>query len=225
MCGRFALGIPRGKIRERFGLEALPEAPARFNIAPGQLVEAVSAGSGSRTISLYRWGLVPSWAKDPAMGARMINARAETAWEKPAFRAAMRRRRCLVPAQGFYEWSGEPGRRQPWFLTPEDGSVMALAGIWEHFESPAGEIIESLAVLTCAANELVGAIHDRMPVLVSPGDDARWLDPGADRPGDVADILASRPWPGMRRHMVGPRVNSAQNEGAELIETWPPLGG
>lgn len=229
MCGRFALGIPRKKLRERFALEDLPDAPPRFNVAPGQLVEAIlepdTPAGVPRRAGLFRWGLVPSWARDPAVGARMINARAETAAEKPAFRAAIRRRRCLVPAQGFYEWSGPPKRRQPWFLTPVDGSVMALAAIWEHWESPGGEIIESLAVLTCEANGLVAPIHGRMPVAVRPEDDARWLDPRLQDPRGVEDILAPREWPEMKAYRVSPRVNAAANEGPDLIEPWPPLGG
>lgn len=246
MCGRFALGIPRKAVRERFGLTALPDAPPRFNIAPGQLVEAVTMDALGPRAGLYRWGLVPSWAKDASLGAKLINARAETAWDKPAFRAAIRRRRCLVPAQGFYEWSGEPGRRQAWFFAPRgggvmamregakcarpmdpvapgEGGVMALAGIWEHYESPGGEVIESLAVLTCEANGLVAPIHHRMPVVVIPEDDARWLDPSTFDRRDLADILAPREWPGFHAWKVGPRVNSARNEGPDLIEPWPPL--
>lgn len=223
MCGRFALGIPRKAVRERFGLETLPDALPRFNIAPGQLVEAVAAGTCGTRAGLYRWGLVPSWAREAPMGAKLINARAETVWDKPAFRAAIRRRRCLVPAQGFYEWSGEPGRRQAWFFSPGEGGVMALAAIWEHFEPPGGEVIESLAVLTCEANALVAPVHHRMPVVVFPEDDARWLDPAIEDRRALSDILASCQWPGFHAWKVGPRVNSARNEGPDLVEPWPPL--
>ncbi|MFP5240380.1 MAG: SOS response-associated peptidase [Acidobacteriota bacterium] len=224
MCGRFALGIPRKLIRERFQLEAVPDAPARYNIAPGQLVEAVTENEHGRRMGLYRWGLVPFWAKDPGIASRTINARAETAAEKPAFRAALRHRRCLVPAQGFYEWTGPPKKRQPWFITPEDGSLMALAGLWERWESPLGEELLSLTILTCEANAFVAPLHNRMPVAVRPEDDARWLDPALDDPKELADILAQRPWPGMARWMVGTAVNAAGHEGAELIEPLPTLG-
>jgi putative SOS response-associated peptidase YedK len=222
MCGRFALGIPRKRLRERFELGDIPQAPARFNIAPGQLVEAVVQTPERRETRLFRWGLVPSWAKDPAMGYKMINARAETVAEKPAFKAAMRRRRCLIPAQGFYEWSSEDGKRQPWFITSviaED--ILAFAGIWEHFESPAGELIESVAIITCPANDLVAPIHDRMPVIVKLEDDARWLDPNLSDPRQISDITLSRPWTNMRAYRVGTLVNSPKNEDPKLIE---PLG-
>lgn len=231
MCGRFALGIPREAIAERFGLATVPHAPARYNIAPGQLVEAVLAapdmhGGSLRRMGLFRWGLVPFWAKEPSIGSRLIIARAETAAEKPAFRAALRRRRCLVPAQGIYEWSdsAESGQakkkrppRAPWFVTSASGELLALAAIWEHFESPAGEIIDSLAVLTCEPNDLIRPLHHRMCVLVRPEDDARWLDPHEEDPRAIADILAPRPWPDMKIYRVDAQVNSPTHDGPELI--------
>ena len=222
MCGRFALGIPRKRIQERFGLGEIPEAPDRYNIAPGQLVEAVVQAPEGRRLKLLKWGLVPSWAKDTAMGYKMINARGESVAEKPAFKAAMRRRRCLIPAQGFYEWSTEEGKRQPWFITSGTGEdVLAFAGLWEHYESPTGEIIESVAIITCAANGLIVPIHDRMPVIVEPEDDASWLDPGLADPKEVADIILPRPWPAMRAYRVSTMVNSPKNESPELID---PIG-
>ena len=223
MCGRFALGLPRKTIQDRFGLAAIPEAPPRFNIAPGHLVEAVAWDDSlpGRRMTLLRWGLVPSWARDPSMGGRMINARAETVWDKPAFKAAVRRRRVLVPAQGFYEWSGGKGRRQAWFVAPKDGGLAALAGIREHYESPSGEVIDSLALLTCAANSLMAPIHQRMPVVIRPGDDARWLAPGDARLQDLEDLLLPREWPDMTAWRVGARVNAVSNEGPELIEPQP----
>ncbi len=221
MCGRFALGIPRKAIGQRFGLDHLPNAPARYNIAPGQLVEAVLAAPQKR-MGLFRWGLVPSWAKDASMGAKLINARAETAAVKPAFRAAMRRRRCLVPAQGFYEWSGEKsGKRQPWFITALSGVPLALAALWEHFESPEGEIIDSLAILTCEANAQIAPLHHRMPVLVRQEDDARWLNSRLENLDAVEDILAPREWPEMNIYRVGTLVNAPTREGPELILPLP----
>ncbi|MBI4958270.1 MAG: SOS response-associated peptidase [Desulfovibrio sp.] len=219
MCGRFALGIPRKGLKARFGLDDVPQAPDRYNIAPGQLLEAVVKTLDRCEMRLFKWGLVPSWAKDAAMGYKMINARAETVAEKPAFKAALRRRRCLIPAQGFYEWRDENGKRQPWFITSESGDeVLALAGIWEHYESPAGELIESAAIITCPANELVAQVHERMPVIVSKDDDARWLDPNLSDPRQVLDILAPRPWPDMRAYRVATLVNSPRNDGPGLIE-------
>jgi len=134
MCGRFAFGIPRKRLKERFGLGDIPEAPPRYNIAPGQLVEAVVQAEDGRRLKLLKWGLVPHWAKDPKIGYKMINARAETVAEKPSFRAAMRYRRCLVPAQGFYEWSRTSGKGEPWFITLSTESALAMAGLWEQYE-------------------------------------------------------------------------------------------
>ncbi|GFK93074.1 Putative SOS response-associated peptidase YedK [Fundidesulfovibrio magnetotacticus] len=224
MCGRFALGIPRRLVRERFQLPELPDAPERFNIAPGQLVEAVTASPAGRAAGLYRWGLVPFWARDASMASKLINARAETAAQKPAFRAALRHRRCLVPAQGFYEWSGPPGRRQPWFFTRRDGQPLALAGLWEHCELPGGEHLLTLALLTCEANALVAPAHHRMPVLLEPADDDAWLDPALQDPRGLAEILAPRDWPGVIRRRVSPRVNAAASEGPDLVEPWEPEG-
>jgi putative SOS response-associated peptidase YedK len=219
MCGRFALGIPRKKVKERFALGEIPDTPPRYNIAPGQLVEAVIQFEDGRMLKLFKWGLVPHWAKDPAIGYKMINARAETVAEKPSFKAALRYRRCIVPAQGFFEWSHAGGKKgEPWFITSRTGAVMALAGLWEHYESPAGEIIESLAVITCQANGLVAPLHDRMPVLVEPGDDARWLDPKLTDAGQLQGVLASREWPDVQAYRVGLEVNSVKNDAPGLIE-------
>jgi len=223
MCGRFALGIPRKRLQERFELDEIPDAPPRYNIAPGQLVETVVQEEGGRTLRLLKWGLVPHWAKDPKIGYKMINARAETVADKPSFRAALRYRRCLVPAQGFYEWSHAGGRKgEPWFITSRTGAVLALAGLWEHYESPAGEIIESVAVITCQANGLVAPMHDRMPVLVELQGDSRWLDPKTTDPKRLQDILASKAWPDMQAFRVSLGVNSPKNDDPRLIE---PIAG
>jgi len=218
MCGRFALGIPRKKLAEHFGLDEIPQAPARYNIAPGQLVEAVIQTPGKRELRLLKWGLIPSWAKDPKGGYKMINARAETVAEKPAFKAAMRRRRSIIPAQGFYEWGTEDGEHQPWFITSQKEEILAITGIWEHYESSAGEIIESMAVITCQANGLVAPIHDRMPVLIIRKEEARWLDPNLSEPDMVMDIPAPRPWPDMQAYRVSSLVNSPRNDDPHLID-------
>ena len=225
MCGRFALGIPRKMIRERFALEAVPEAPARYNIAPGQLVEAVVQTDLGRGMELLRWGLKPHWAKNAeaaaSIAARTVNARTETAADKPAFRGALRYRRCLAPAQGFYEWTGAKGARQPWFISPKDGSLMALAAIWEHWSGPGGQEERTLSILTCEANAFMRGLHGRMPVLVNPADDARWLDPELTDPAELADILAPGPWPPMNAWMVGQEVNLPGREGPQLAEPLP----
>jgi putative SOS response-associated peptidase YedK len=218
MCGRFALGIPRKKLAEEFGLDAVPDAPDRFNIAPGQLVEAVvDAGLGRREMRLFRWGLIPSWSKEGSKGRGFVNARIETAAEKPSFRAAMRYRRCLLPASGFYEWQVRPGGKQPWYFHRADGRLAALAGLWESYEGAMGEIVESCAILTTEADEAVSPVHERMPVAVSPEDYGRWLD--ADmRDGARAASIFRRPGPSIwAGHPVGPGVNRAAAEEEQLI--------
>ena len=227
MCGRFALGPVRKTLRERFGLDAMPEAPDRYNIAPGQLTETLLWDDAltRKRMALMRWGLVPFWAGEASRIQPMHNARAETVWEKPAFRAAVRRRRCLVLAQGFYEWTGPRGRRDPWFITPKNGETLAFAGIWEQGQGRSGDAFDTVAILTCQANDFMAPLHERMPVVVSPQDDMRWLSPGDARPQDLEDILVPRPWPGMAAWRVGPLVNRADAEGPELIDPAPALEG
>ncbi len=222
MCGRFALGIPRKKLAEEFGLDQVPEAPARYNIAPGQLVEAVvDAGPGRREMRLLRWGLVPSWSKEGSKGRGFVNARIETAAVKPAFRAAMRYRRCLIPASGFYEWQARPGGKQPWYFHRADGRLAALAGLWERYEGAMGEIMESCAILTTEADTAVSPVHERMPVVIEPADYGRWLDAGLRDGAQAASIfrrLEPSVWLG---HPVGPGVNRAAVDEPGLIA---PLG-
>ncbi|GAB6036395.1 SOS response-associated peptidase [Fundidesulfovibrio butyratiphilus] len=217
MCGRFALAIPRSAIRHRFDLETAPDAPERYNIAPGQPVEAVLQDHLGRRMALFVWGLVPRFRRAGSKPAPLINARAETAAEKPTFRNALRFSRCLVPLQGFYEWSGPPGARRPWFVTSKNGELLAMAALHESFGAADGEAEARLAVLTCPANDLVAPIHNRMPVLVRPQDDARWLDPDLTDPSALADILASRPWPDMTAWPVSAAVNAVANQGPHLM--------
>lgn len=222
MCGRFALGIPRRLVAETFGVDEMPDAPARFNIAPSQQVEAVVSDKDDRRLAqLFTWGLVPFWAKDPKIGYKMINAKSETVFDKPSFRAAIKSRRCLVPAQGFYEWSHEtPGAKIPYFFTPADGGVMALAGIFEHATMPDGRHIQSVAILTRDAVGLVRQLHDRQPVILTPDQFAAWLAPeNTDRAG-IEAILTSPP-PALTAAPVGIMVNNPRNDGPELIE---PIG-
>lgn len=225
MCGRFALGIPRRLVAETFGVDEMADAPARFNIAPSQQVEAVvSDRDGRRLAQLFTWGLVPFWAKDPKIGYKMINAKSETVFDKPSFRAAIKSRRCLVPAQGFYEWSHEtPGAKIPYFITLADGGVMALAGIYEHATMPDGRFIQSVAILTRDSVDLIRRLHDRQPVILTPDQFAAWLAPeNTDRTG-IEAILTSPP-PVLTAAPVGIMVNNPRNDGPELIEAiGPPL--
>ena len=176
MCGRFTLTSTPEQLAQRFGLDEPPQAAPRYNIAPGQDVLAirVDAETSRRVAIQPRWGLVPSWAKDAAIGARMINARAETVAEKPAFRGAFRARRCLVPADGFYEWATRHGRKQAHYIGLRDGGPFGFAGLWERWEDPSGGALESCTLLTRDAIESIRAIHSRMPVILEPAAYAPW---------------------------------------------------
>jgi putative SOS response-associated peptidase YedK len=217
MCGRFALGIPRKRLAEEFGLDAVPEAPDRYNIAPGQLVEAVVDAGGRREMRLFRWGLVPSWSKEGPKGRGFVNARIETAAEKPSFRAAMRYRRCLIPASGFYEWQTREDGRQPWHFYRADGRLAALAGIWERYEGAMGEIVESCAILTAEADEVVGQVHERMPAAIEPEAYAAWLDADLRDGAAAASIFRRRQpsvWAG---HPVSREVNRVAADDGRLV--------
>lgn len=174
MCARYVFMSGRS-FGDEFGVVAVPDLTPRYNIAPTQIVPAVVQGSEGRTVEFFQWGLVPSWAKDPTIGSRMINARGETVAEKPSFRQAFRRRRCLIPADGFYEWKGPAGHKQPYFITCRH-TPFAFAGLWEHWEGLEGEL-QTCTIVTTGANGLVSEIHDRMPVILEPGEYTEWLDP------------------------------------------------
>ncbi|HLA90111.1 MAG TPA: SOS response-associated peptidase [Gemmatimonadaceae bacterium] len=177
MCGRYSLGKTDRLNWGRFGVSAVPGVKPRWNIAPASDVLAIRDGRTGREATLLRWGLIPSWAKDPSIGNRLANARAESAHEKPAFRSAFRSRRCVLPADGFYEWQVVPGqkRKQPWRVEPRDGGVLALGALWEAWRSPDGETRETCTILTVPVNEALRHIHGRMPVIVAPHDFGAWL--------------------------------------------------
>ena len=219
MCGRFTLAELPGPLLEFLGLDVPPPAP-RYNIAPTQPVLAVvnDRHGGGIALQALHWGLVPFWAKDKKMAARMINARSETAAEKPAFRAALRYRRCLVPASGFYEWKKEGRGKAPHYFVPAvSGDPLVMAGLWEDWECN-GEHLRSLAILTVGANVDVASVHDRMPVILPPESWAGWLDADVQRVDAVAPLLCSAPAGGLRSWRVGGGVNSVFAEGAGLIE-------
>jgi putative SOS response-associated peptidase YedK len=222
MCGRYTLTTPVARLAERFRLDATPSLPFRYNVAPSQPVPAVRAGpEGGRSLALLRWGLVPSWAADPSIGNRLVNARSETVAEKPAFRAAFRQRRCLLPADGFFEWRKEGRQKQPYWFRLRDAGPFAFAGLWEQWTAPDGARVESAAVLTTAANELVRPLHDRMPVILRPEDHDRWLAPG---PGDAA-LLVPYPAGEMTATPVSRWVNDARHEGPECVAAERSLFG
>lgn len=223
MCGRYSLARPARLDPKAFGVEAFPDLPPRYNIAPTQDVLAVLEHDATRSAELLRWGLVPGWAKDPAVGARMANARAETVAEKPSFRNAFRSRRCLVPADGFYEWQVVPGakRKQPHRIRMADDEPFAFAGLWESWRPAAksadeAAALRSCALLTTAPNALMRPIHDRMPVIVAPDDYDAWLDP-ATPPADVLALLRSFPAERMVAHPVSTAVNSPHHDEAGCI--------
>ncbi len=216
MCGRYTLATPVGRLAEEFGFDSSStEFRTSYNVAPTRHVPVVLAEGGKMRLEMLRWGLVPSWADDPGIGARMINARSETAPEKPSFRRAFRDRRCLIPADGFYEWKRENGGKQPYYFRMQGGRPFAFAGLWESWTKD-GEI-RSCAILTTAANEVVAGIHDRMPVILPSRHYEAWLDPEAER-DELTDLLVPYPGDDLETYPVSRFVNSPGNDDPRCIE-------
>jgi putative SOS response-associated peptidase YedK len=193
MCGRYVIKSPPEAIRELFGYAEQPNFPPRYNVAPTQPVPIVRLGEGERHFALVRWGLIPAWVKDPRTLTLLINARGESVLDKPAFRNAMRRRRCLFPADGFYEWKTIGGAKRPYFVRPRSGGPMALAGLWETWTGPNGEEQETAAIVTTMANRTLAPIHERMPVIVDPAAFDLWLDGGKVDAKTAAALIAPAP--------------------------------
>jgi len=220
MCGRYTVTSPGQVIAEAFGVDDPVELAPRYNVCPGQDVPVVrlARDGETRRIDLVRWGLVPFFAKDPGPAARMINARAETAATSPAFREALRRRRCLVPADGFYEWQGAGrGRKQPFYVRREDGRPLAFAGLWERWRGKDGTKLDSCTILTTTPNELLAGIHDRMPVVVPPDAYARWLDRDLQDVEELRPLLATPPAAGLAAYPVGLHVNDPKHDDPQCI--------
>jgi putative SOS response-associated peptidase YedK len=230
MCGRFTLTATPEEVAELFGLADLDAFPPRYNIAPTQpvlvIVSAPPREPGSnlpnRQAMLLRWGFIPSWAKNPRDLPLMINARAETVVEKAAFKAAVRHRRILVPTTGFFEWRRDGKHRQPFFIRPRGGGVVAFAGLMETYSEPGGSEIDTAAILTTAANDHIAPIHDRMPVVIKPQDFARWLDCRSQEPRDVLDLMQPVEPDLFEAIPVSDRVNKVVNAGPDLIERVEP---
>ncbi len=223
MCGRFTLKTPARILQEYFGVTQLPGLPARYNIAPTQPVGVV-VGDGEREWTQMRWGLIPYWAKDPSIGNRMINARAETLEDRPAYREAFARRRCLVPADGFYEWQRlEGGGKQPVYLHLQDETPFAFAGLWDRWrDRVTGKAVRSCAIVTTEPNEVVEPIHDRMPAILERHQLASWLDPDTE-PADLLELLRPSPAERLRARLVSTLVNKPDNDLPECIEPIEPV--
>jgi putative SOS response-associated peptidase YedK len=219
MCSRYFLDADGNVIAYTFNVPVHDRIRKRFNIAPTQEAPVVRVGSsGAREVAMLRWGLVPSWARDLSIGNKMINARSETAAEKPSFRNALRRRRCLVPASGFYEWTGEPGHKIPHAITVADLPVFAFAGLWEcwHDKSqPDAPPVETYTLLTTTANRALAAVHDRMPVILAAADHDKWLHAS---PEEVAPLLRPYADEAVRERVVSTRVNNPRNESEDLLQ-------
>ncbi|MDQ3802891.1 MAG: SOS response-associated peptidase [Acidobacteriota bacterium] len=218
MCGRFAQRSPSKRIAEKFKVEEVPPLAERYNVAPAQQVLVIREAAGVREATFFKWGLVPRWAKDPAIGNKLINARSETVTEKPSFREAFTRRRCLIPADGFYEWQRAGGRKQPYFFKMRDWGPFGFAGLWERWEGEGGEVINSCTILTTEANDVLRPVHDRMPVILRPEDHELWLEAEVGKSDLVKGLLRPYPSAEMLGYPVGVLVNSPRNQGVELTE-------
>ena len=217
MCGRYTLASQTERLAEEFGVDASSiELAPNYNVAPTQKVAAVLEEGGQRRLEVLRWGLIPPWADDPGIGSRMINARSETAPGKPSFRRAFRERRCLIPADGFYEWQRTNGAKQPYYIHMEDGRPFAFAGLWESWSKGEGEI-RTCTILTTGANALVGEVHDRMPVILAHDAYDVWLDPASER-DELTGLLAPYPEDEMETYPVSRFVNSPSNNDPRCIE-------
>jgi putative SOS response-associated peptidase YedK len=220
MCGRFTQHHTPEEITERFEVAELGyEFGPRYNIAPSQTIPVIIDRGAGRVLDGYQWGLVPSWAKDPAIGNRMINAKAETLAEKPSFRQALSRRRCLIPADGFYEWrAGEKTPKQPFYIRRRDGGLFAFAGLWEEWQAPDGELLRTCTIVTTEPNELLAQIHHRMAAILRPADEAAWLDPDGRSARDLLPLLGPYPAAELEMHRVSREVNAPSNDQPSLLD-------
>lgn len=223
MCGRFVSTTAPAALAGMFPVDVIEgDRPASHNVAPSTPIWAVreriaDTGIVERVLGTLRWGLVPSWAKDPTMGNRMINARCETVAEKPSFRRALARRRCIIPADGFYEWRREGNRREPWYFSGVDGVPLAMAGLWETWAGDGGPPLSTCTIITTAADEVVAPVHHRMPVLLDAGTWDEWLDSQATDGSAAAALLATVVPGAIGGHRVATTVNNVRNDGPGLV--------
>jgi putative SOS response-associated peptidase YedK len=217
MCGRYTLRTPVDSLVGTFEIEEYPSSiTPNYNVAPTQEVAAVVEDDDKRKLEMFHWGLIPSWAKDPAIGNKMINARAETVSEKPSFRSAFKKRRCLILADGFYEWKKTDDGKQPYHVKMEDGSPFAFAGLWETWKD--GPEIRSCTIITTEANDLMNEIHHRMPVILPPEDYDMWLDPDFEEKEALTSLLKPYPADAMEAYPVSRRVNKPSNNEPSVVE-------
>jgi putative SOS response-associated peptidase YedK len=222
MCGRYTITSAPEALRALFRYQEQPNFPARYNIAPTQPIPIVRLVDGKREIALVRWGFLPSWVKDPNEFSLIINARGESVCDKPAFRAAMKRRRCLIPADGFYEWQATGGRKQPFYIHAKSGEPLAFAGLWETWEGPNGEEVDTAAIVTTRANSLLAPLHDRMPVIIAPDAFDLWLNCGEVDARTAEALIAPAPEDLLEAWPVSTAVNRTANDNAALIEPVAP---
>ena len=219
MCGRFTLTVNPAEVQETFNSYSFPQQFApRFNIAPTQPVLTIP-NDDQNVADFFVWGLIPMWAKDPTIGSRMINARGETLEEKPAFRSSLKYKRCLILADGFYEWKSSEGKKvkTPFFIHMKDRKPFAFAGLWDSWNSPDGSLIRSCTIITTEPNELTGIIHNRMPVILHPRDYAKWLDPSPRTPDQLKPLIQPFPAELMDAYPVSTLVNTPANDMPELV--------
>jgi putative SOS response-associated peptidase YedK len=222
MCGRYLITTAPEAVRRLFGYLEQPNFPPRYNVAPTQPIPIVRLNAGKREFALVRWGLIPAWVKDPRGFSLLINARGDTVNDKPAFRNAMKRRRCLIPADGFYEWQEEGGRKRPYVVRPRHGGPIAFAGLWECWTGPNGEEVETAAIVTTDANRTLHPIHHRMPVIVAPDAFDFWLDCVNVDALTAAAVFAPAPDALMEAYEISTAVNRVANDGPDLLDPLAP---
>jgi putative SOS response-associated peptidase YedK len=217
MCGRFVTTIPPENLARLFALVETPHLEPRYNVSPAQMVPVVRSTGDHNVLVPMKWGLIPTWSKDPAMGSHMINARCETVTEKPAFRHAIKYNRCIIPTSGFYEWKPVEHHKDPYFITMVNHAPMCFAGLWEQWHAPDSSVVETFSILTTGANSLVAPIHDRMPVILNPDDFSLWLNRNMHDPHELERVYQSFPAERMAAYQVPNAVNNPKFDSPACI--------
>jgi len=218
MCGRYTL-YETADLAERFDVEVPEDIQSNYNVAPSQTMPVIVDGTETRHIELMQWGLVPAWAKDSKIGSRLINARSESVFDKPVWRHVIRSHRCLVPANGFYEWkNGSTAQKQPYYVHPLSETLFAFAGVWDRWREPGGEVLKTYSIVTTEPNEEISTIHNRMPVILYKEEEAAWIDPTNDQPEDIAPFLHPYEDGGLELYPISQNVNSPSNNNPALLQ-------